>query len=132
MSAARCADPQLNEPAFAPAVLEAMFGDAPGVIAAVLETFCTSMGEQLPRLQAASVAGDIVSMRLIAHRIKGAAGMSGALALARAAERLEFAARDAHLGARTDWDAGAASDAVMQQWMQLPGNPAFRQARRIG
>jgi len=123
-------DPPADEPAFVPAILESMFGDAPGVIAAVLETFCTSMGQQLPLMQAALAAGDTVSQQQIAHRIKGAARMSGALAMAQAAEHLEFVARGAQAATYGPSTCGAACEAVLRQWAQLPSDAAFRRARQ--
>jgi HPt (histidine-containing phosphotransfer) domain-containing protein len=129
MEPARNTNPELDEAPFAPDALVSMFGDAHDVIAAVLDTFCASMELHLQQLKAASDAGDIASQQQIAHRIKGAARMSGALALAQAAERLECTARRAQTGTDPKMDCTAASKVVAQQWAQLPGDAAFRRAR---
>lgn len=125
-------DLQADEPVFVPAILEAMFGDAHGVIATVLETFCTSMDQQMQLLQAARAAGDTLSQQQIAHRVKGAARMSGALALARTAERLEHAARGAHVTADAQTECDTVAAALMRQWARLPGDAAFCRARQAG
>ena len=123
-------DLQADEPVFVPAILEAMFGDAHGVIATVLETFCTSMDQQMQLLQAARAAGDTLSQQQIAHRIKGAARMSGALALAQAAEQLEQVARSAPIGSSLQDCRGAVSESVLLRWLQLEGDALFLSARR--
>jgi len=125
-------DPQAQEPAFAPEILEAMFGDAPGVIAAVLNTFCSSMGQQLRLLQLAVAASDTLAQQVIAHRIKGAAFMSGAMALGRAAERLELAARGAPTASEGQIGCDAAAAAIVQQWARLPDDGSFCRAREGG
>ena len=132
MGTIRSIDPRADEPVFVPAILESMFGDAPDVIAAVLDRFCTSMGEQVLLMQAAVAAGDTVSQQQTAHRIKGAARMSGAFAMAQAAEHLELVARDAQTGTQGPVSCRAACEAVLWQWAQLPGDASFRRARNGG
>jgi HPt (histidine-containing phosphotransfer) domain-containing protein len=122
-------DPPADEPAFVPATLESMFGDTPGVIAAVLETFCTNMGLHLQQLQAAVRADDARAQQQIAHRIKGAARMSGAMRLAQAAEALEQTARDTPAEAGGQMHREAASVAIVEQWAHLPGDAGFCRAR---
>jgi HPt (histidine-containing phosphotransfer) domain-containing protein len=121
---------QTDEPVFAPAVLEALFGEAPGVIASVLDTFCASMDQQRCLLQAAVAAGNTAPQQEIAHRMKGAARMSGALAMAQAAERLELAARSATAGGQNG--CGTAAAALDQQWARLAGDASFQRARYGG
>ena len=132
MSTIRSIDAQVDEPVFAPAILEAMFGDAAGVIAQALDRFCISMGQQLQLLQAAIAAGDTLAQQEIAHRIKGAARMSGAQAMGQAAERLELAARSALAVADGQSNCAAAAAALVQQWGRLPQDASFRRARQGG
>lgn len=128
----RSVDVPANEPVYVPAILEAMFGDAPGVIAAVLDRFCTSMNQQMVLLQAAQAIGDTAAQQQIAHRIKGAARMSGALAMADCAQRLEHAARSAGVVADAQNDCGALAAALVQQWGLLPDDATFCRARHGG
>lgn len=123
---------QTQEPVFVAAVLKAMFDDAPSVISAVLATFCTSMDQQLQLLQEAMVTGNTLAQQEIAHCIKGAARMSGAYAMAQAAEQLELAARSEQtsVGGKNGCDAAAAALAL--QWARLPGDASFRRAREGG
>jgi two-component system sensor histidine kinase EvgS len=109
--------------AFDPGVLQAMFGPESAVIRDVLETFFASMADHVLELEAATASGDLALVVAIAHRIKGAARMSGALALAMAAENLEAAGRAGPAGQL----ARAWAD-MQQQWQQLQRDPAFRHA----
>jgi HPt (histidine-containing phosphotransfer) domain-containing protein len=114
-----------RRPVFDPQALQALFGDAPGVIAAVLQTFSTSMADNLQQLQMARATSDAAQLLRLAHRIKGAAHMSGACALAHGAENLERAAR-------SDGDAGnldAGASTVRRQWVLLQRDLQFRAAR---
>ncbi len=74
-------------------VLSDMFGEEKGVIAAVLETFVASMMLSMEELQAAIGVQDWAAAASLAHRVKGAARMSGAMALGLAALVLERHAR---------------------------------------
>ncbi len=112
-------------PMYDPQTLATMFGDAPGVIAAVLQIFSTSMADHMQQLQAARATSDAAQLLALAHRIKGAAHMSGACALAQIAENLERAARSTN-GAG---DAQAAALAVEQQWAMLQHEAQFCAAR---
>ncbi len=124
-------DSQAHEPVFATANLEALFGEAPEVIAAVLETFFLSMNQQFQLLQAAVAADSTQLQQEIAHRIKGAARMSGALAMGAAAERLELAARNAPTASSNSQSAYAvAAAALVLQWSRLLDDGAFRRARQ--
>ena len=70
-------------------VLGALFGNDAAVIAALERTFEDSVRAALAEAEAAAQAQQADALRAIAHRIKGAARMSGALALGQAAEVLE-------------------------------------------
>ena len=65
----------------------------------VIETFITNLTGQLADIRAPLTSGDHVAVRAAAHRLKGAAGSVGALALADAAARLEAAATAEDLAA---------------------------------
>lgn len=101
-------------------VLEDMFGQEAGVIASVLSTFLDSMRTSTLDIEAAAAAGDLPLVAGLAHRVKGAARMSGAMAFGDAALVLERAAKD---GSRD-----ATRLAVLQfgrQWQQLVRDPAL-------
>jgi HPt (histidine-containing phosphotransfer) domain-containing protein len=72
-----------------PAVLRGLFGDDAGTIAAVVATFLSSMQVNLADVDQALHEGRSADLGAIAHRIKGAARMMGAMAFAEAAEVLE-------------------------------------------
>lgn len=72
-----------------PAALRGLFGDDAGTIAAVVATFLSSMQVSLADVDQALREGRSADLGAIAHRIKGAARMSGAMALAQAAEVVE-------------------------------------------
>lgn len=97
-----------------PATLRALFGDDAATIAAVVETFMASMRVSLAEVGRALDEGRAADLRAIAHRIKGAARMSGAPALAGAAESLERMAPDA-----TPAALAVAVTALQGQWQQL-------------
>ena len=88
------------EPAavFDASVLGAMFGDEAAVIASVLQTFMVATGGSLDELTAAIARGDMAAVAGVAHRITGAARMSGAHALGHTARSVEVAAKE---GAQT-------------------------------
>lgn len=118
--------PQPCPRAFDARVLCEMFGAESGVVAAVLETFLASIADSMRDLQAARDVGDMVAMEAMAHRIKGAAGMSGALALARIAVCLEGLARDG------DWALMRALMAQLEtQWLLLQQDPDLRRMASI-
>jgi two-component system sensor histidine kinase EvgS len=103
-----------------------MFGAESGVVAAVLETFLASIADSVRDLQAARDVGDMVAIAAMAHRIKGAANMSGALALARIAVCLEGLARDG------DWALMRALMAQLEtQWLLLQRDPDLRRMASI-
>ena len=108
-------------PVFDPKVLSDMFGQDRGVVAAVLETFVTSMTASVAELQAATDRQDLASMATLAHRIKGAAHMSGALALGLAAFALERCARAGEWGAARD-----SARQLEQQWLLVRDHPSLR------
>ena len=132
MGTVKKAAPQTQEPVFVAAVLEAMFDDAPDVISTVLATFCTSMELQLQLLQEAMVTGNTLAQEKIAHCIKGAARMTGAYAMAQAAEQLELAARSAQNSGGGQSGCDAAAAALALQWTRLPGDVSFQRARDSG
>ena len=114
-----------RSPVYDPQTLAELFGDAPDVIAAVLQTFSTSMADHVLQLQAARATSDAAQLLALSHRIKGAAHMSGACALAQAAEQLERAAR--RTGGAADLIANAL--AVDRQWVRLRQDARFLAAR---
>ncbi len=79
--------------AFDPAALAALSGGDAGEIRAVLCDFLASTTRDLDELERARAARDAVVLSRQAHRIKGAARLVGANALAAIAERLETAGR---------------------------------------
>ena len=74
-------------------VLEALFGSDVALIRSVVHTFLDSTRGSVADLASAAAAGHLPAVADLAHRIKGASRMSGALALAQAAEELEQLAR---------------------------------------
>jgi signal transduction histidine kinase/CheY-like chemotaxis protein len=80
------------------ALIENADGDEE-VRAATLQLFLQSLTVDLAALADAMQAEDLSAVALIAHRIKGAARMVGALALAAASEAVEAGARAADLAA---------------------------------
>ena len=110
------------EPAvFDASVLGDMFGNDDGVVAAVLETFLGSMAASLAELRTAMDNRDLVAMAALAHRIKGAARLSGALALGMEAFALEQLARCG------DWGEVKARAARLElQWQLVRDHPALQ------
>ena len=113
------------EPVFDAEVLNGLFVGEPGVVAAVLDTFATSMVTHLDQLQQEMAHGDALAAAMVAHRIKGAARMSGATALAQAAERLERDAR-AHAAAH----GGYGCNDLLHQWQRLQQSTDYCRARQ--
>lgn len=116
-------------PVFDRQVLCDMFGQESGVIGAVLQTFVASMTTSMAELRVALAARDLVAAVGLAHRIKGAARMSGALALAQAALGLE------HPAQKGDWRATRRAAAELEsQWQLVRLDPALDAAcnARIG
>ena len=74
-------------------VLETLFTGDADLIRSVVYTFVDSMRASVADLTLAAQAGHLQEVTELAHRIKGASRMSGALALAQAAEDLEQLAR---------------------------------------
>jgi signal transduction histidine kinase/DNA-binding response OmpR family regulator len=72
-------------------VLEAVVGSDAATLRVVLDDFFASVGDDVRALDAAIVAQDLSALTRHAHRIKGAARLVGALALADAAGALESA-----------------------------------------
>ncbi|MCY7306434.1 MAG: Hpt domain-containing protein [Rhodoferax sp.] len=87
----RPTDP-IAQPVFARAALQDLFGIDTAVIDAVLATFMQSMRTSVAELGPLLVRGELSAIANIAHRVKGASRMSGAMAMAQAAESLERAA----------------------------------------
>ena len=75
------------------AVLESLFGADAVLIRSVVHTFLDSMRGSVADLASAAAAGHLPVVADLSHRIKGASRMSGALAMAQAAEELEQLAR---------------------------------------
>lgn len=82
----------LDAPTFDASVLGEMFNHEPLVIAAVLRTFEASTQASLAEIELAMQAGDLPAVALLAHKVKGASRMSGALSLGHCAADLEQAA----------------------------------------
>jgi CheY-like chemotaxis protein len=100
-----------------------MFGDDTAIVAAVLKTFADSMTASLVELSAALGQDDEATLVSLAHKIKGAARMSGALALAAAAVDLEHIAR-----AGGDAQRRKAAKRLEFQWGLLRDHPALHGA----
>ena len=98
-----------------------MFGNDDDVVAAVLETFLGSMAASMAELRAAMDKRDLAAMAALAHRIKGAARMSGALALGMEAFALEQLARWG------DWGEVKSRAARLDlQWQLVRNHPALQ------
>jgi HPt (histidine-containing phosphotransfer) domain-containing protein len=98
-------------PVFDERVLGDMFRDDPMMMGTVLQTFFSSMLGSMSALEDALAGRDQAAVMSMAHRIKGAARISGALAMAEQARLLEIQAR---LG---DWRTSLALGAgVVEQW----------------
>ena len=76
-------------PVFDRSVLHGLFGGDTDLIGSVLRTYGQSMATALVELRLAMDTGALAEAAEVAHRIKGASRMSGAMALGAAAERLE-------------------------------------------
>jgi HPt (histidine-containing phosphotransfer) domain-containing protein len=74
-------------------VLQAAFGPDDATIGAVLEDFFASVDEDADVLEAAIPAREVATLARTAHRIKGAARLVGAIAIADLAGQLESAAQ---------------------------------------
>ena len=85
-----------------PVVLDQLTGGDPALARALIEDFCETTGGDLDALRTSLAALDADAVRRQAHRVKGAASIIGAMAIARAAADIEAGA-----GAGTDvqWDA---------------------------
>ena len=101
-------------PVFDRSVLFAFLGDDARVVASVLETFLASMSESMLALHTALAGEDLPMVAKLAHRTKGAAFMSGALAMAQKAQQLEHLAGCADLIA-----SGAATVLLEDSWQAL-------------
>ena len=86
------ANPARDPRVYDASVLEAMFGNAPGVISSVLATFVHSSRANLAELDRAAAAQDWASVAALAHKMAGACQMSGAPAMGHTALALEAAA----------------------------------------
>ena len=73
--------------------MQALFGSDEALIRSVMHTYLDSMASSVSDMASAAAAGHLSAVADLAHRIKGASRMSGALALAEAAEELEQLAR---------------------------------------
>lgn len=112
-------------PVFDATVLRDMFGAEADVIAAVLQTFMASMAASTADLQFARARGDLAALSAMAHRIRGAARMSGALALAEAAQNLEQAAKEGAIPG-----AQQAAAQLAGQWLLVQDDAALQAACR--
>ncbi len=98
-------------PVFDERVLGDMFRDDAQMMGTVLQTFFTSMLTSVEALEQALASEDMTAVVSMAHRIKGAARISGALAMAERAMLLEGKARQG------DWALSRAlGAAVVEQW----------------
>lgn len=70
-----------------------MFGNAPELIASVLQTFVASTHANLAELAEALAAQNMSAVAALAHKIAGASRMSGAIAMGHSARCLEVAAK---------------------------------------
>ncbi len=113
------------ETVFDARVLTDMFGGDTAVIAGVLATFVDSMASSVSELRSAADRGDLLSVKAVAHRVKGAARMSGALALAHAALAVEQAAAKGNLRATLESVVSLAG-----HWDALRSDPALDSACR--
>lgn len=84
---------EVTSPVFDPAVLGDMFNHEAAIMASVLQTFLASMAASLAEIQSAMAGQELQAVGLVAHRIKGACRMSGALAMGDAALALETTAK---------------------------------------
>lgn len=109
----------LGAPAFDASVLGEMFNHEPLVIAAVLRTFVSSTQTSLAEIELALQARDLSAVALLAHKVKGASRMSGALVLGHCAAELERAAATGEQAL-----ADAAAQCLLRHW------PALQQAVR--
>ena len=98
-------------PVFDERVLGDMFRDDQPMMGTVLQTFFSSMHGSVAALEEALSGQDLMAVVSMAHRIKGAARISGALAVAEQAMALEGEARQG------DWSRSRALGAgVVEQW----------------
>ncbi len=110
-------------PVFDSQVLAAMFGGEAGVIATVLHTFRVSVGGSMQDIQSALRQQDLRAVGAVAHRIKGACHMSGTLALAQAAQQVEWAAKQGAMAA-----ARGACAQLEHQWRLVQEDAALHAA----
>ena len=74
---------------FDPAVLAGVFGADVALIRSVVSTYLESMATAITELKLALANSDDSTAQAVAHRIKGASRMSGALVLADVAGQIE-------------------------------------------
>ena len=110
-----------SAPVFDRSVLYAFLGEDEHALASVLQTFLSSMTESMLALQAAWALRDLAAVAKLAHRIKGAAFMSGALAMARTAQQLEHIAGSADM-----LSIGAATVLLEESWRALQSDPGLQ------
>jgi len=96
------ADP-LTRPDFDHEALKEIFGHNPDALRNALRQLDESLASDLADLKAALQAHDVLQTELVAHRVKGAAMVAGANAVADASQTLEVAARNASID--PDWSA---------------------------
>jgi signal transduction histidine kinase/DNA-binding NarL/FixJ family response regulator len=82
-------------PALDPTTLDTLTAGNAGEARLLLDDFLASTVQDLDAMEAARTAGALGDLAREAHKLKGAARMIGALELARVADRLEAAAREA-------------------------------------
>ncbi len=103
-------------------VLGDMFRDDAQMMGTVLQTFFTSMHSSVEALEHALAGEDMAAVVSMAHRIKGAARISGALAMAEQAMQLEGKARQGN------WSLSRAlGAAVVEQWQGFQVNARVNQ-----
>ena len=101
-------------------MLAATFGNEPQVIATVLHTRRVSVSGSMQDIQSALRQQDLRAVGVVAHRIKGACHMSGTLALAQAAEQVEWAVKRGAMPA-----ARRACAHLEQQWQLVQKDEAL-------
>jgi HPt (histidine-containing phosphotransfer) domain-containing protein len=114
--------PPAAMPVFDERVLGDMFRDDPQMMGTVLQTFCASMLSTVAMLAEVLKGEDLMAVVSTAHRIKGAARISGALAMAEQAMLLEGQARQG------DWAQSRALGASLaEQWRLFQGQARVNQ-----
>src|SRR4051812_11169113 len=91
----------VTRPDFDPEALKEIFGHSPEALRNAFRQFDESLATDLANLKGALQTHDVLQTERIAHRLKGAAMIAGANAVADASQVLEVAARNASTA--PDW-----------------------------